>query len=309
MKHFWEDKKDLADDWSHLHVEISQASDPGIYAQTGGNHRLKLLLDGHPFLWACIAADYWDCEVLVDLDGFFTSQVVIPPITARNLRLAATGPHQDPAFWARFFFQKLAESPFHFLHAGMWHLYALREKYPSQVLLTSASYTIALGFGEPAILPLKSKPDVQSARVKWWRKKVREGTCPPLFVWFHSGVQAYLLVDGHSRLEAHLLEGKRPQVIAIASVKEVTYPKDPKVQAHIQTAIEERNKHRYKRPLSTAETNQLLLQTYDNRPHALRINRAVAKREFEEQWVQEVRDFGKKWSLDSAVIEGIIERA
>jgi hypothetical protein len=54
------------------------------------------------------------------------------------------------------------------------------------------------------VLALRPLAGAEAARVKAYRRLVRERTLPPLLVWYVSGLGCYLLVDGHDRLAAAL---------------------------------------------------------------------------------------------------------
>lgn len=67
------------------------------------------------------------------------------------------------------------------------------------------------------ILPLRrlSRPD--AGRVKAYRKRAREGTLAPVLLWWISGLDCYVVLDGHDRLVAALAEGQKPPLLALSS--------------------------------------------------------------------------------------------
>ncbi|MDH8458054.1 ParB/Srx family N-terminal domain-containing protein, partial [Klebsiella pneumoniae] len=48
------------------------------------------------------------------------------------------------------------------------------------------------------------QPD--AGRLKWWRKKCREGALPPVLVWYIAGLGSFVILDGHYRLQAAIAE-------------------------------------------------------------------------------------------------------
>jgi hypothetical protein len=54
--------------------------------------------------------------------------------------------------------------------------------------------------------------------VKMRRKRVRERRLPPLVVWWCRGLYSHVLLDGHDRLHAALLEDVSPDIVVLADV-------------------------------------------------------------------------------------------
>lgn len=53
-----------------------------------------------------------------------------------------------------------------------------------------------------------------------WRKRARERVLPPLLLWWVAGLAAYVILDGHDRLQAASLEGVRCEVVSLALFRE-----------------------------------------------------------------------------------------
>ncbi len=85
--------------------------------------------------------------------------------------------------------------------------------------------------GSCALLPLRAQTAPDAARVKALRKLARAGTLPPLVLLFVTGLDMYLLLDGHDRLRAALLEGQVPTALALSRVRYFPYPPDPRREA------------------------------------------------------------------------------
>jgi hypothetical protein len=75
-----------------------------------------------------------------------------------------------------------------------------------------------------SVLALRSASAPDAARVKSWRKQAAAGALPPILLWWVSALDRYVIVDGHDRLKAALLEGVKPQAVALYAVHQRTYP-------------------------------------------------------------------------------------
>ncbi|WP_075825683.1 hypothetical protein [Streptomyces acidiscabies] len=137
----------------------------------------------------------------------------LPPIrTAHN----PNWPHQ----YARW----LEDSPNTPLHPSRWHLYA-RTTFPPYVWhapdLVRTWPTAHLDWsahGWHGIVPLRPLSPPDAPRVKAYRKRAREGTLPPVLLWWVTAFDGWLLLDGHDRAVAALEEGGTPPCVVLARV-------------------------------------------------------------------------------------------
>jgi hypothetical protein len=72
--------------------------------------------------------------------------------------------------------------------------------------------------GSWQILPLRPLGGPDTGRVKAYRKQVVEGTLAPVLLWWISGLDSYVLLDGHDRLVAALSENFEPPLLCLSSV-------------------------------------------------------------------------------------------
>lgn len=69
--------------------------------------------------------------------------------------------------------------------------------------------------GSWEVLPLRPMPDADDGRVKAYRKQAGEGTLPPVLLWWVSGLDCHLILDGHARLAAAIAESVEPPLLAL----------------------------------------------------------------------------------------------
>ena len=87
-------------------------------------------------------------------------------------------------------------------------------------------------------MALRDPSAEDSGRVKAWRKVAREGLLPPALLYFVSGLDSWLVLDGHDRLLAARLEGVAPTALTLSSVRTRTWTPNPEEHARTQNALE-----------------------------------------------------------------------
>lgn len=152
--------------------------------------------------------------------------------------------------------------------------------------------------GSAEILPIKKEPRDDSGRVKWWRKKAREGTLPPVLLWYLNCLDAYIIVDGHSRLLASKLENIVPEIIVAYSSVEFKYEIPESKKSGVLKSLKNRKN---RRPLSTEEINEVLLETFENRPMSNPRTFSTAVPDFNKVWENEVTDFCSGLQVDESL--------
>ncbi|MEU8819276.1 hypothetical protein [Actinoplanes sp. NPDC048796] len=68
------------------------------------------------------------------------------------------------------------------------------------------------------VLPLRPLSGRNAGRVKSYRKQVEAGVLAPILLWWISGLDCYVILDGHDRLVAALAEDTEPPLLALSSV-------------------------------------------------------------------------------------------
>ncbi|MBT2445075.1 hypothetical protein J7E93_34295 [Streptomyces sp. ISL-36] len=136
----------------------------------------------------------------------------LPPIRASDARRRPDWRHR----YARWL-ETADESP---LHAGRWVLRE-REVFPPYVWGTDFLAAWPDGHldwnqGWNGVVPLRPLSADDAPRVKAYRRQARDGSLPPVLLWWVTAFDGWLLLDGHDRAVAALAEGQRPGTVVLA---------------------------------------------------------------------------------------------
>jgi hypothetical protein len=238
-----------AGSWEALVLDLERPTHAGLLVQVAGRGRLALRQHGAVALLAKVRHDRIGVEY-VRTDHFRSP---IAPIRATDAR-AIGEPTTDGAWHARWAHQlatALAESTTSPLHTGSWAIgrEGLRLRSTPRAQNSANRWTDLLltespGFidwfvynGSWQILPLRRLVDPDAGRVKSYRKQAREGILPPVLLWWISGLDCYVVLDGHDRLVAAATEAQEPPLLALsaASRRQVTDDTDVAVTRYTAT--------------------------------------------------------------------------
>ncbi|RKI19028.1 hypothetical protein D7Y15_06000 [Corallococcus sp. AB030] len=229
-----------------LHVPATGrwARRPSVHLEAAPDYRIRLRGAGQTLLWARIDS-YWDRAAF--LRGTAPVPQVMPALSAPEVRAVEAAPGTGPWWeaWAWRVARALVESPLSVLHAGSWCLRPVRaiaaeksERHPVSPM--------EWGFGQPpmpphslsavtrflhawnedwwdartehtpgVVLGLRAPSSAEDGRVKSWRKRARDGTSPPVLLLYVDILAKWLVLDGHDRLHAALLEGVEPPLLGL----------------------------------------------------------------------------------------------
>ncbi|WP_397432193.1 hypothetical protein [Pseudomonas chlororaphis] len=319
---YWRDIEDLAGNWNGLGVDVKHPASgkPNLRLLSGNNRRMQLVLGDQTLLWGTMSRCLYGVWLVRNHLLEQLPQTLVGPIDSpqveQQIRL-------DPALrlkaWSRFFVQQLMQHQPDFFYPGYWLVRALRPESlkPMRPLLSGteawyfkggedalshmpqwaiygrnildnrqagAARWVELGESGGAVVGLHAV-DPHSGRLKWWRKKAREGSLPPILLWYVSGLSCHLILDGHYRLQAAIDENLPPQFLVLSSPRLFSYRPNPqeqqKVLGALQMQIQRKN-------LETVRFNQLLISTFDDRPYHGFGSQSWAGIASEKVWVDQV---------------------
>ncbi|WP_435603649.1 hypothetical protein [Streptomyces sp. bgisy130] len=207
--------------WSGLTLETRTRPRPELCLLTA-EHRLLLTQGGDPVLLGVVQPPAYG------VDFFRTDRYrsPVPPLRAHTVRAYGGSVER----WAYRFADLLASSPGTPLHDGRWVLSPdPRLRHWNHGRFPAAEYWSSMlidghpdGYvdwyvhnGSWEILPLRSMPDADDSRVKSYRKQARDGTLPPVLLWWVSGLDCHLILDGHARLAAAIAESTEPRLLEL----------------------------------------------------------------------------------------------
>ncbi|WP_428936212.1 hypothetical protein [Streptomyces sp. ACT015] len=203
-----------------LALEVRERPLPGLRVSVAGS-RLLISQQGGTVLLASV--DDGNEGVRFRRTGGHRS--VVPPLRADTARAVAG----SPVRWA-YRFARWLDGPAGPLHDGRWLLTHVtpfpRWRPPGS---SHADYWGSLLIeGHPdgridwfehhgawKVFPLRPMPGADDSRVKAYRGQAREGVLPPVLLWWVSGLDCHLVLDGHARLAAAIAESVEPPLLRV----------------------------------------------------------------------------------------------
>ncbi|WP_268800002.1 hypothetical protein [Pseudomonas huanghezhanensis] len=225
---YWHDIEDSLGHWEGLDLTVASSSTrrPPLHLLTGNNGRMKLMLNDLPLFWATSEHGYDGAWVVRNCLSASMDMSVIPMIRSAEVeRHASLAPVERIKAWSRFFVSRLGESassflcPGHWLAQGMlpaairsrgeaergpaaWHFSGGKRDdvrfprwslYGEDILQSGIPQPVKWHDWNDTLITLRAV-DPLSGRLKWWRKKARDGSLPPILLWRISGLSSYVLV-------------------------------------------------------------------------------------------------------------------
>lgn len=282
----WEDltADTLGGAWAGLSVYVTAAARP-IWHRRTRDYQIALLCGVEPILLARVHRYYYGHWRL--LGQRQASWHVVTPIKSGQIQGQPLTPHWW-RYWCIYFAEQLAASTCTPLYKAKWlfapipafrhealsplsvwsqmrhrKVYYVEECLDTPTLAWESWWTSGSG----ALIPTRHRSTPDAARVRYWRKLARDGSLPPLLAEFDSGLDVFLLVDGHDRLAAAMLEGSPVPVVAFCPVREYRYSPDVGRQHGVMTQVaRDREGKRKGEALATERANELLISAFDSRP-------------------------------------------
>ncbi len=299
MELHWKDKYDDLENWSHLEVTVSGAPKPVTRLESGTNGKFRLVSNGTAIFWAKIESDWCGVNLLCNRKYTHT-EPLITPITSMDIESIGT----ESKNWSRFFLSSLSNSKNSLLYDAIWHISTPNHNnnlQPPRGFPTWHVYEVDQTYqkknpeyvdwyvnGNFELFSLKDEPEQESSRVKWFKKLVDQEKCPPVLVWYLNSLQAFVLLDGHSRLKACLEKNKRPKILVLSTVFNVNRSIDPDIQKNVEQALLSREKNPRKSNMPIERINKLLIEVYDDRPFQQVFTKSQASSDLEKRWNKEV---------------------
>lgn len=210
--------------WGGLAFDVGAPARPDLRVEVTAGRRMLLRQGERPLLFARITEDYYGVDFLR------AGEVRSPIAPCRALRaraLADLGPDEAVVRWAHAFAEELAMAAEGPLHTGRWILTRYDPGNRFEHLRPAERWLLLAGdhdghinwFSTPSagdIVPLRVPSALDSGRVKAYRKQARDGTLPPILLWWISGLSCHVLLDGHDRFAAALAEDREPPVLVLA---------------------------------------------------------------------------------------------
>ena len=318
--------RDLLNDdesWQGLLIEGQWFADHRLEVCSSPNYRIKVLLDGEPILWASASRDYWGIWILPSNDFWTRAKKLLPPIRSNEV-LEDESEAVYYRRWARYFVTNLYEQRDvgEAKTATQWQLskgYVRSTKHSNRYNLladvasafnTESPIWIPWGIGgSGSVVAIRAINENDTGRIKWYRKLVRQQLCPPVLVWYLSAIDSYLVIDGHCRFQAYLLEEELPNFLILSERINIKVDPEAKrpMQESVLRAIKQRKHHRYKSALDVDSVNNLLISTYDDRPIPRMITRAKFS-DNEQLWMEEVELECAKIDCDPENLDMMLRR-
>ena len=301
---------------------------PTLHFEAAAPYRLRLTSGGQPLLWVRIDS-YWDqCGLL---RGTSSAPWGLPPLSAAAIREVTHEPGTDRWWeaWTWRLARVLSESSHPLLYAGRWCLRPVRaieaqkaSRYPVSPMEWGGGVGLAAphslegisrfetfwteGWGyedvhEGVVLPLRAASPEDDGRVKSWRKRARDGTLPPALLLYVDLLAKWLVLDGHDRLQAALLEGVTPPLLGLWPFIERVNPSSAVSQEGALIAAEF-NFRAGETPERIDRVNRMLLHSFAG-PRRGTVTRAWPLRGGLEAWRAEVLAW-RRWNAFPAAPGG-----
>lgn len=299
--YWWKDLLDQKERWQGLELQVREGGGPAMEMLSGHNGRMALQVNSETLFWATMLKDHSGVWLVFNAEHP-AQKLLLPAITSADVeRAKREGESQWLSGWCRYFARQLMDAPTPLLPPGRWLLrpmeaakpeapYALNQTVPFEqwrftTPASSANISVPWALYSEDFPNLQTPEDVRlvdwwwgghlllarypvdlhSGRVKWWRKKCREGALPPVLVWFIAGLASFVILDGHDRLQAAITEGIQPQFLVLSELSEQSWEPDEQARERVLRSLAIQQEKCKKTGANIDAMNQSLLNLYDTR--------------------------------------------
>ncbi|CAA6820490.1 MAG: Unknown protein [uncultured Sulfurovum sp.] len=275
MKFYYQSINNKRNEWVAYKIRIREMQEkkPSLHLQICGQNFFKLMYENHTIFWAKQHARYYAVAILKT----FNYNSIFSPISSQDVEKRKSLV-QDKALasWSQYFLNELKGKTEEVLYNGTWILtpYVASDNTAYTALHNGIGFHAIYGvenslsashfqnipwfFGSENLVNLK-KINLYSGRLKWWRKKAQENALPPILLLYISGLDNYIILDGHYRLKAAYLEKVKVECLVLhRSQKNEIVWNNEKQKADILKNIDGKN-------FGIHKQNELLIKAYTNK--------------------------------------------
>ena len=286
---YWKDITTPANKWRGIRITVNNRSmHPSTFRIESCSKRFfTLKYENEILLWARQHYTHYGVALIKNNEPLYTMPIV------SHIRSSEIEKRKDLVgvekfkSWSKFFIQSLNRKDNHFFTEGKWLIapfsgnaydqfywkyHAAKEMDKSEIdkcifdALDQDTFQYLSWFDTPhqavGYIGLKHVDD-NDGRLKWWRKKAREGTLPPILLYYISGLDGYVVIDGHYRLRAAQLENTLPDVLVLSTYKVERYQIDPTIQQKVLKSLEQRQRNNRKTSaINIDQLNNILINAY-----------------------------------------------
>lgn len=259
--------------WRGLALTVRDSQRPGLVVNVCPPGCISLTLAARTCLWARTDDGYYGYELLRSTHAGALN--VISPIPFQRVRENSV-PDRDVSDrrWAHAYVSALTASDASPLHQGSWFLGRdldgdrprdLGVDLIQTIVRRNSHDYIDWDHRKVAPLALRAMSDPTSGRVHAWRKHARAGSLPPVLLYWVSGLCTHVVLDGHDRLVAALLEERSAPALYIYPMSETVSKSTDQdiILHHVGDALTTAVRVGQRRPPITVENaNRLLLNAF-----------------------------------------------
>ncbi|RXJ96162.1 hypothetical protein CRV00_02980 [Malaciobacter molluscorum] len=264
--------------------------------ETGNNYRLRYKYKNEDIFYATICKFYDGIWYINSSHNNFFSYIKSAEIEKRK----ELSKKESLYSWGKYFIKELEN--INFFNDGIWHMdFYIPNQKQKKFLSLGNTHTIFdfektfdfktcryldwYGEDNGMILNTKDEEEEDSARVKYFRKKVREDSLPPILLQFIPSLDSFIILDGHCRYKASLLENVLPNLVVIGGVRKIIVKEDENRKKKVLEQIKKNQESAdSSKKMNVSKINDLLINLYGNK-------------EFYTSYFigKAVYDFNKKW--------------
>jgi len=274
MRLYYKSITNEASQWlgHEITVQEMQVLKPKLHLQACGRGFFKLCYGEKTVFWAKQCRCHYGVAILKTFDY----ESILSPIRSSEVE-KRKGLSQAEALesWSSYFIKDLEQKANELLYGGEWlisaYVYTPKSKRYTQLHKSSSCICgveeslkettfqqIDWFMGDNLNLVNLKRVNEHDGRLKWWRKKARENELPPVVLLYISGLDHYIILDGHYRLKASYDEGVKVDILVLSSIEKSLFTWDnEKVKSSILKKLEQDS-------FDVRKTNYLLLKAYNN---------------------------------------------